>query len=30
MRYDVDMDDAGRSSARALVEVARRLVATSA
>jgi arginase len=30
MCYDVDMDDAERSSARALVELARRLVATSA
>jgi arginase family enzyme len=29
MCYDVDMDDAERSSARALVELARRLVATS-
>jgi hypothetical protein len=30
MCYDVDMDDAERSSARALVELARRIVATSA
>ena len=30
MCYDVDMDDAERSCARALVDMARRLVATSA
>jgi arginase len=30
MCYDVEMDDAGRSSARVLVELARRLVSTSA
>jgi hypothetical protein len=30
MCYDVDMDDAERSCARALVDMARRLIATSA